>query len=679
MPKQEKVNQWMTSLSDPLRPYVPQHQTSYDFTTFAHLGKAFVIALVRVFATRAGGLAKCTAKSDCYALRILLRWIEANGKHFPAFSQKLFHDYQSILVDEWEVVLNTWRDDLVNGKHRQSETTRAQTIRTVNVLLEALVAARIMRPISRLAPVKNSNKKSTPKKCLAEVSSRSLIKEANTPVCGADRESVSADDLSSPDAIGIAELKDGAADHVEALAHLNQARLTDLRRCAEKELKKWSEHFREGQRLVGLCDMPFSQIKEVLHARYKNNTTRRWALTKLFPRDLPHIALSRYLTYILHERGGLIPFGKKTRLHSFHRYFCKSRGGIDKLRAYLIPHPEAANAARIIFQVDTGANVAVCHSLTRDCLSDSDLREHKVIAGFKDRARGKLIVSELPIKDARYEVSCVQALEIYREMSKPLSDCAPTKLKDALFLHHYKENRVGVLSFSSAERQFQGFLARHKEFYGMRLTADMIRPTVLFQATYKNDGSLLAANALGDHSSLATTSAYASKPAMRLLYARLIREFQLLFQVVSVSDIQGAAKKLQMTDMQFRSLLKKANQTGLGIACLNPKAGYQPGTTKGKNCAKLERCPSCPLRFVIATVPNLTDLILFYSHLRKNRLEFEATRPQRWVQTWLPWLVFAEIALEKAQRGPSAAIYLRAKMAAEARIEARAVNLPPLW
>jgi hypothetical protein len=49
------------------------------------------------------------------------------------------------------------------------------------------------------------------------------------------------------------------------------------------------------------------------------------------------------------------------------------------------------------------------------------------------------------------------------------------------------------------------------------------------------------------------------------------------------------------------------------------------------------------------------------------------------VEIWLPWLVFAEIALEKIQRGPTADIYVKAKQVAEAQIKSGKVTLPPLW
>ncbi len=679
MPKLAVVIRDSQLLNDPLRPYVPQHSVSFDFTEFANIGAAFVTEVARVFAMRAGGRGKNTGTHDYYTLKLILGWIQANSKSFPTFRRKLFTNYQSILVDEWEVVLNTWRDELVNAEHRRRETSRGGIIRNANVLIETFVGARIMRSISRLAPVKYSNKKATPKKCLAEVSLSPSLNPTNGQL-HCDAGTVPLNDNPSPeDPKEI--IKGRTDDHIQTIASLNKKRLDDLRRCAEQELKQWSDHFEEGQRLLGLCDMSFSAIRKILHTRYSNNVFRGQALSKLFPKNLPDTALSRYLTYILHEHGGLLPFGSKTRLRSYHSHFCKWRGrleGMDRVRAYLIPHVQAANAIRVIFLIDTGANVAVCHSLNRDCLSDSDVRGHKAIAGFKDRARGKLIVSELPINDARHEISCVQALTRYQEMSKRLTKLAPSILKERLFLRA-SVSGVKAVSYSSAGKQFKAFLSRHEEFQGLDLQADLIRPTVLFQTFCENEGNLVAANALADHGALSTTSLYANKPSLRLVYERLMREFQQLFQVVSISDIDGAALRLQMKKSQYQRLLKKAHRTGLGVACLNPKAGYQPETIKGKDCVTLEKCPSCPLRFVVATVPNITDLILFYHHLRASRPEFEATRPQRWLQTWLPWLVFAEVALEKVQRGPAATIFLKAKMAAELRISAGTANFPPLW
>lgn len=656
MPKLAVVIRDTQSSKDPLCPYVPQHSAAYDFRPFVGIGKAFVVAVAGAFAVRVSGLRWGTAKQRHYSIKILLRWIAHNRKLFPVFREKLVNDYQSISVDEWEAVLNTWRDDFVNGERPLTESTRSQVLRAVNVLLEALITARVIRPISRLVPVKDSNKKVIPKKCLAEASVRQpSTRPAHKKTKG-----------------------EGLDVQIEAIACLNEKRLKDLRKCAEQELRKWSDHFKEGQNILALSDMPFIEIRKILRTRYRNNTFRIRALRRLFPKDQPKIALARYLTYILNEHGGVIPF-RLTTLRQYHYDFCRYRGGIDEVRSYLTPAPEAANAVRLIFLIDTGVNVSVCYSLNRDCISPSDNPGHIVVTGFKDRARGKPILSELPIRDSRYEISCAQALMTYLDMSKWLSKAAPKPVRHRLFLHAYKSETIRPITYSVAGKQFKAFLARHKEFSGLDFRVDMMRPTVLFQSIYANRGNLIAANALGDHAHFSTTSYYANKPSLRLLYQRLTRDFQQLFQVVAISDIEGAASKLEMNNSEFRRLLREAHRTGLGVTCLNPRAGYQPASVKGEDCTTLEKCPTCPLRFVVATVPNITDLVLFYWHLQNNRPEFEATRPERWLQTWLPWLVFAEVALEKVQRGPTASIYLAAKTAAEGRIASGTVDFPPLW
>jgi hypothetical protein len=672
MPRPLKCANQTAIPNHPLCPYIPQHSASFDFRPFEDLGKPFVTAVVSVFAKRAGGYGKSAAKQDYHSLEVLFRWIQSCMETFPGFRQKLRANYKAISVDEWESVLHTWRDEFVNGKNEKSESTRAQIIRDVNVFIDAWVCAKILKPISRLAPIRYANKKARPKKCLAEVSNNS-VKHRSIEESGLDQETQSSR-FSTED---IAQ--NGRRDTAAALAKINKQRLGDLRRCAEEELKVWYNHFMEGERLLRLCDMPFSKIRKVIHSKYCTLETRRRAIAKLFPKRSPDLTLSRYLTYVLHEYSGLIPINASRKPYTFHSDFCRSRGlRVANLRAHLTPHVRATNAVKIIFMVDTGANVSVCHSLERNCLSESDLPKHKSIAGFKDRARGKLIVSELPINDPEHEISCVQAVEWYEHMSQRLRDRAPRTVKTRLLLHHSLPLGVVPITCYESNRQFKLFLARHQEFDGLDLTADMIRPTVLFQTIYQNEGNLIAANALADHSAFSTTSLYSNKPALRLIYEGLIREFQSLFQTVSISNIEGAAQKLNMAAPQFSKHLRRARRTGLGVACLNPKAGYQPDTLKGKNCTSLENCPRCPLRFVVASVSNITDLILFYRHLRMSRPEFEATRPQRWLETWLPWLVFADLALEKIQRGPTAAVFLSAKAAADARILAGSVNFPPL-
>jgi hypothetical protein len=260
-----------------------------------------------------------------------------------------------------------------------------------------------------------------------------------------------------------------------------------------------------------------------------------------------------------------------------------------------------------------------------------------------------------------------------------LANQANESLRDFLFLQHTSHGGINVVPVGTAEKRFKSFLLQHEQLRGFSFTLDMIRPSVLLQIAHENDGNLLAAQFNASHASFSTTSGYTDKYPTRVIYERQIREFQQLFQVVAIADIASAPRKLGISTGQFRALFGEANRTGLGVACLNPKAGFQPGTVQGQDCDKLELCSGCSLRFVVATVPNVTDLILFNYRLEVSRPEMEATRPERWAEVWLPWLIFSEVALDKMSRGPEAAIYLEAKAAADVRIAAGDLHLPPPW
>jgi hypothetical protein len=166
---------------------------------------------------------------------------------------------------------------------------------------------------------------------------------------------------------------------------------------------------------------------------------------------------------------------------------------------------------------------------------------------------------------------------------------------------------------------------------------------------------------------------------MKMVWERTIRQFQALFQAVSIYSIKGAAQKLGLTTKQVNRLFGEACRTGLGVACLDPKGGLQPKSEKGKTCTQLENCTTCPNRFVVATVENLKDLILFNRHLEQSRREWEIARPEKWTKDWLPWLVFTQVVMDQASRGRTAPEFFKANLIAQAMVEKGGVHLPPLW
>ena len=184
---------------------------------------------------------------------------------------------------------------------------------------------------------------------------------------------------------------------------------------------------------------------------------------------------------------------------------------------------------------------------------------------------------------------------------------------------------------------------------------------------------------MGDHRSLAVTHGYVSRYPTKAIWERMIREFQVLFQAVAVRSIKGAARKLGLSIRRAKRLFSKACRTGLGVACLDPTSGIQPGSTRGETCTQLQNCLGCPNSIVIATIENLRDLIIWNHHVATKRQEWEATRPEKWQRDWLPWLVFTEVAMQKAKRGRTAPIFQQAAAKARVLIDSGGVNLPELW
>ena len=171
-----------------------------------------------------------------------------------------------------------------------------------------------------------------------------------------------------------------------------------------------------------------------------------------------------------------------------------------------------------------------------------------------------------------------------------------------------------------------------------------------------------------DHTSTTTTAIYTLRSHTKLLYNQKIREFTKAYQAVIIESIVGAAEKLGISQEQAIRLFSDAARSGLGVACLNPEAGVQPGTRAGESCTRLDACPGCEMRYVVGTVNNIADLMLFERYLRSMEKETSKTSPVTWETQWIPWLVLAEVALAKFSQGETASAYVQAQTQANARL-----------
>lgn len=647
----------------PLCPYDRATKCFFDFTEFEMLGRGFVTAFARAFVLSCASVARATARTRYSAARDFLRWIVKNERELARLTVALRADYTNASAIDWDNAYELWKDVIIN-EPRHKPATRYMNAKCLCIVLRNMIAHGVIPKFTVLPPPLKIKGIGNPKKTLAELSQQDDYKETNNNSIGTS-------------CVRVADKTDD--ERASELLKLNAERLATVRACASKDFVRWRDHWSEGQRLLDSCDMSFAEIDGLTNTR-SNSIVKSKVLRTLFPVDNRETTLSRLLFYLVsHPENRRQMIGPPASAFYWLKPIVRRCGGINEIWAYLYPHVEMTTAAIIIFLCDTGANVSVARTLPCDCLADGSEPNYKVIKGVKMRSGGKLIVNELPVKDPAHEISCVEVIQNYRQITERVRSLALKGTEQKLFLCADRVVPVRPITGSVLTANFKRFCKRHPELRGLEIHPTTIRPSVLLQAATDKEGGFIQAAAIGDHSFLSTTAGYVSRFPSRILWERRIREFQVLFQAVSVYTIQDAAKKLGLTTDEIEMLFNKARRTGLGSLCLDPTGGGQPGSTKGQICTQLHCCPTCQNVIVIATEENLTDLIVWNRHLEESRLDWEVNRPERWERVWLPWLVFTQVAIEQASRGRTVGTFMKAKALAESLIANGQINLPPIW
>jgi hypothetical protein len=661
----------------------------FDFTKFESLGRAFIAAFARAFVLSSSSLAASSATSRYNSSCRFLRWLVTNQRNLLQLVQTLRSDHTRATSKDWEDAVELWKDSILN-EPKYKPGSKYTFISNMIYVLKKIAIFGVIPKLVLLVPSTKLRKAARPRRTLVELSRQdnkedknAILKSSLGGTGNTNFELEAQKDflVSLSDEEG--RIIGATEEHAKSLMKINAQRLALIRACACKDFKKWRDHFLEGQRLLQSCDMTFEEIEAILCRQYSSQGSKGAATKSVFPARKRDVSISRLLTFFRchpEYRGRILGHGQKENILKWLYEISSHFGSLNSLQAYLYPHSEMTNAVFVIIMCDTGCNLGVASTLHVNCLEKAQDPAYKILKGTKMRARGKLIVDELPIKDPINEISCVKAIETYQRMSEGIRRLATSETAQSLFLNI---TRTGGSVYSSDTRllcrYFERFCERHSELRGLNIRPTMIRPSILLQAAFDKETGIIASASVGDHASMSTTFGYVSRYPIRIIWERKIREFQALFQAVSIYSIQGAAKKLGLTIKQVEKLFNEASRTGLGVACLNPRAGVQPGSKVGDICTQLQNCPTCSNMFVVATVENLKDLILWNNHLEQSRSDWEANRPERWEKIWLPWLVFTEVAIEQANRGRIVKAFIQAKTIAEELIARKEVNLPPLW
>lgn len=661
---------------------VAQHGRSYDFSEFQCLGAPFLCQFVleceAIFNQKTAGDAKKTYNVAKSLFRHLLA-LDGSDHNSAFLTQLRSTQYRSIDSLMWEQILYSWRDlhrdGLKTDSTQRKLLTAHENVRRLDKFWE-LLASKGVVPAVKLKGFMNAKKRSnlSPRKSLAQLSPSEIASNANVQAAVAkiskffgesDQRQVAEFICALCAQLPARTVKDMSTDELVSEIHeLNARRLKIIRSCAEQEFLKWRAHWDAGQAAIAAASHSGSQLTDLLDSPLRMYSERRANVSELIMGGDPVICLGNSLNLIIEVYAGLIA-GIQGRYHHIKRRF----GGGASIDAYIHPHPHASAALWIMLQIDTAANCEVVREMPFDCFEDcNDPASRRVLFARKERANGLIIENDLPIVPMEGQViSSVAALLEYRQMTNIYRASATREVRDSLFLMVIK-GEVLLADERKMRDWFMSFLKKQPALKGLKILPSMLRPSVLMETQYRSPQGVIVAQVVADHMSATTTDiSYTGRVPVRLQYAQSIRTFQNRFQAVVIASINDSAKKLGLSEEEFQRILSDAARTGLGVACLNPFAGIQPGTRAGEQCTNLESCSGCTMRWVVATVENIADLILFYEHLAASEQAAIASAPDRWEQKWLPWLVFAEIALKKLSQGETARVHAEATVLAAAR------------
>lgn len=158
-------------------------------------------------------------------------------------------------------------------------------------------------------------------------------------------------------------------------------------------------------------------------------------------------------------------------------------------------------------------------------------------------------------------------------------------------------------------------------------TLKQLRPTILSLVQFM-DGSLEAAQRVGNHKNPVTTWTHYTSSAVKKRYREKIGEIILLRE--RWVETQGTIDPRRLQPRQEKGAATP------GFLCLNPFDSPRPNQQPGKLCKDYGGCPACPMT---AAFPNDAVSVGYYSALEVAIYRSQSVMSTRtWFERWVPVL-----------------------------------------
>lgn len=643
------------------------HERVFAFSDLA--GNYPIRFLERVairFKQLVSGRAEAGSKLPYLNLFGLLEWIgKSHNEHCEHVRKEAREDGRVNSQTHWEEAVFSYRAHLIEkiSKGQAQKKAVGTSIRAIRVMIEGLATANIVPHLSVPLPsIKQGNRTGSKLKSVAEVAQSitgpvqvtDYLEFAKARL--AEARNLTGVEVSQSDASGFFQVlaadleaeKILPADISRAILVVLRRRLDALRTRCESIVAVATEALHRGEYLLSISSIDVDSFERQYFGDELTSHQKKLLLRSVFPVQLSldeessDLATANLLRLIEKSHGRIPPTAPQAEHGNRGQFFTKrflELGGAKKLSQLLIPDSNVVGAVLTLYLIESGANISVGRTLSIDCMEPSTTEDHCSITGHKARADGKPIITELPNSSA-----AVRSMAWLKDSSFALRS-STDKDSDRLFIANIK-GEVKVVPSHWYTAFFARLIDSIPELCGLKLSPNMIRPSVLLEASLSNDGRLKTGIALAQHTE-GVAQGYQQKWPTRLLYDQNIRRFSLAFETLVLSSIDDAAKKLGLSATEFEGRLSDIKPTGLGTLC----AGNGRRDASGDKCS-IDCWNDCPNLLLIAEVNAIATLQLWQTALLTAQPDWERDRPERWDEVWLPWLCFTTVVEEKMTRGP---------------------------
>ena len=471
-------------------------------------------------------------------------------------------------------------------------------------------------------------------------------------------------------------------DLTEAIHEITQSRLLEIRVVASRMFREWKDIFEQGPELIRAANVDTKEFAKKLAQRASNLRSWKDYLSNVLPQNNKDKTLSNLLAIISSEYSCTPPNEATTGYQMWNKKYSLV-GGIQHVAAHLIPTREAISAALTLYLCESGANVSVALTLTRDCVKASNVEYHKKVVGHKERSKGKAIYDDLAVKASDDElISAVSALEYLAKILNSLNaavDSDTTSL--AMYFH---SGKLQLLKESAFRADFKAICDTSSYLEKFNLVPSMLRPTVLLDIQLRDPTNLGVAQLMAQHEQGSTTEGYTSKLPHRIKMENQILDYQKTLEFVMTSGEDNPHTKLNMSEKEWDSRRKSAQRTGFGVYCSDRIIIDSSGKTS--KCNEVEHCVQCKHNdskkrmWVSADPESISDMIIWRTSLEQHEEAFLSKNSDRWEDVWVAWQAFYFVVLEqKMTRGKLSSIKRAAMEIANQKMSDDNFNLPEPW